>query len=119
MAKRRKVHTPDIFLPNLPYGGMAPHGDTDTSIEAAIKVTPRVSDLQRTVLDFLRLQGEHGATDEEIAEATGLYLYTSAPRRGELCINGYVEDSGDRRCTVRGRRAIVWRIKKDAVLQQV
>jgi hypothetical protein len=80
----------------------------DTEREAAFAI---VSTARQRLL-VLRVLGAFpdGLTDDEIAEQTGLYRYSAAPRRYELRDRGLVVDSGDRRLTPHGRRAIVWQI---------
>ena len=70
---------------------------------------PRSGTQRLRVLDAITAS-DGGLTDPEIAETTGLYLYSAAPRRNELVLGGWVEDSGVRRDTGRGGDAIVWRL---------
>ena len=81
-----------------------------TELEAAYRVMPRTGTQRLAVLLAIGAAGDHGLTDQEIAEQTGLYLYSAAPRRNELMLGGWVEDSGRRRATGRGGNAIAWRL---------
>lgn len=60
------------------------------------------------VLAFLQEQGEHGATDQEIEDATGLPGNSERPARLSLVRAGKVADSGRYRSTRAGLPAIVW-----------
>lgn len=74
---------------------------------------PRAGTLRElALLAFHRayLAGREGLTDAQLSEQTETYLYSIAPRRGELVTLGWVEDSGMTRVTERGRDAIVWRL---------
>ena len=64
--------------------------------------------LRGSVWVTIHNEGEHGATDEEIADALGLAGNTARPRRRELAQRNVVADSGARRPTRSGRQAIVW-----------
>ena len=84
--------------------------DGDTATAAAKSITPgateaaieAVFDLNRTV-DF---------TDDELCAALGSRYYkpTVVSARSRLAKAGLLEDSGERRLSVRGRQAIVWRL---------
>lgn len=82
----------------------------ETERAAAYDVLPRSGTQRMMVLLVIADAGEHGLTDQEIAERSGLYLYSAAPRRHELLRGGWVEDSGLRRGTGRGGNAIAWRL---------
>jgi len=79
-----------------------------TSREAAEEIKPHVNALQAQVLDFIRDQGDYGATDPEVCEQTGLRPDTARARRCELRDAGLVRDSAQRRLTDSGRQAVVW-----------
>lgn len=51
-----------------------------------------------------------GATDEEIAEATGMNPSSARPRRVELQRDGLIMDSGYTRKTKSNRAAVVWMV---------
>lgn len=48
------------------------------------------------------------STDEELQLFLGVPMDSVRPRRGELVKGGYVRDSGKRRVTSKGDKAIVW-----------
>jgi len=100
-------HRDDDYEYDL-FGGMPPHQNSDTSFEAAERIRPNVKRLQATVFNALKAAGGRGLTDEEGYTRTRMADNTWRPRRGELVINGLVEDSGHRRPTKSGRKAIVW-----------
>lgn len=81
-----------------------PH--SETSREAAHSIAPRVTDLQRRVLDFI--VEHYGATDEQIIDAIGLSPSTVRPRRIELVNLKLIQDSGRYALTRSGRRATLW-----------
>lgn len=96
---------PDLFTPlTAPY---AP--GSASSYEAAKAIEPAAETLRRAVLDWFRLQGDSGGTDEEGQDATGIPGSTWRPRRGELCAKGLLFDSGQQRRTRAGRKATVWK----------
>lgn len=98
------------------YPGGAPHSRgryTDTSHAAALAITERLTPLQAKALTAFRAAGAVGLTDDELAVATGEYRYTIAPRRRELVMHGWLEDTGARRPTSRHRFAIVWRARAE------
>ena len=81
----------------------------ETSHEAALAIEPDSNTLRGEVLASLRSAGPMGMTDEEMQRELGLNPSTQRPRRIELCSGRFVEDSGMRRQTASGRRAVVWR----------
>ena len=95
---------------DLLYGGTAPHQrHSDTSRAAAVTLDDdRRATLRGQVYRFLRQHGDDGATDEEIQQALDLNGNTERPRRCELFEAGMVADSGMRRLTRNGRKAVVW-----------
>jgi hypothetical protein len=96
-----------------PAPGEAHNDGHDTEWEAADAVTPLTGKLRQEVLTVLAANPD-GLTDDE----GGHQLRTKIPdadrltfgrRRYELVKDGLVRDSGERRPTPRGKRAIVWR----------
>jgi hypothetical protein len=83
-------------------------GTRATSRAAAQRIAPTVTTIRGRVLDYVRSRGTHGATDEEIQRGVGLEGSTQRPRRVELYVQGWITDSGQRRVTASGRRAVVW-----------
>lgn len=83
-----------------------PH--SDTSLDAARAVQPRLNALQARVLERLKYCGIYGATDDELQASLNLNPSTQRPRRIELVEKGLARDSGNRRKTRSGRYAVVW-----------
>jgi len=79
----------------------------DTAVEAAVAVAPSATRLRTEVLLHLRQHGPK--TDEQMQDALGMNPNTQRPRRVELVERGLVGDSGERRPTRAGRKAIVWK----------
>lgn len=84
-------------------------GHSATSQEAARRIEPVAGTLRAQVLEVHRVAQEHGLTDGEGIEVTGLDPSTYRPRRVELVDAGLVFDSGTTRPTKAGRDAVVWR----------
>lgn len=89
------------------------HNAQQTSVEAADKALGRSGNQRHRVYNFIASQGPQGATDDEGMEELGLRGNSYHPRRLELVQAGLVEDSGERRPTVSGNAAIVWRATKE------
>ena len=86
-----------------------PHAaKSETSAAAAAAIAGAISRLQATVLDYVRKQGNRGATDEETAAGLRMQIDTTRARRVELRDLGVVRDSGTTRPTQHGRAAVVW-----------
>lgn len=86
---------------------------SSTSLDAARYIVEHGEGLRIAVLTYLAGCGEKGATDDEGAEATGIYRYTYAPRRTELLNVGLVEPTGDSAPTGRGDGSVEaarWRV---------
>ena len=82
-----------------------------TSHEAARFVNPKVSAMERRILELLGQTkdiGGVGLTDEELIDVFG--SQSARPRRIFLTHIGKVVDSGTTRKTRSGRRAVVWRL---------
>jgi hypothetical protein len=88
--------------------GAAHWNASDTEQEAAMQIQPRSGTWRAKVLEEITRAGDDGATDWELHVRTGGLLYTIAPRRNELLNDGWIRDSGRRRVTPNGTRAIVW-----------
>lgn len=86
---------------------LVPFVDTDTSAQAAMSVssTGVARNLERQVFDLIRSKPR---TDEEICDKLGIEGNTARPRRRSLVVRGLVKDSGERRPTHSGRKAIIW-----------
>ena len=94
----------DLF--DQPVHKYIPH--STTSKEAAKRIEPDAPTLRDLVLRYLMARPGAGATDEEIQLGLGLNPSTQRPRRIELVERGVVRDSGLKRQTKSGRRAVVW-----------
>lgn len=94
--------------------GTAPalHGarttDPDTAHAAAATATEGMTHNQIAVLTALAHAADRGMIDHEHEAINGLKQDTAGKRRGELVADGLVADSGQRRKTPRGSKAIVW-----------
>lgn len=84
------------------------HLGVDTSIEAAHALACRLGPLQSLILDFIARRGPSGATSDERAAGLGIDRGSIQPRTTELSRKGLIIDSGLRRFSATGRRAIVW-----------
>ena len=86
----------------------APYSNTTTSLEAAVNLDPdkRISTRQK-VFDFIRSQGDHGATRQEIEKATGIDGNTVRPRLSDLFKERSIAVASFRRKTTSGRNAQV------------
>lgn len=88
---------------------------SETSREAADSWTMEDTNaLRARVYAAIAARGAFGATDEELQVALGMNPSTQRPRRVELEDRGRVRDSGARRLTRSGRRAVVWVVCDDA-----
>lgn len=85
---------------------------TDTSRDAAKDMAGKAGKLRAAVLDTLWRHGP--LTTEEIAVWAGHGYASIQPRTSELRLAGRIEDSGERRLNNSGKRAIVWRLVKEA-----
>lgn len=85
--------------------------DRDTSVSAAYAIVSGLRELQWVVLRYAIACGARGFVDVDMTEAIGdATQSTFRTRRSELTAMGYIEDSGQRRKLLTGRRAIVWRV---------
>ena len=91
------------------YRGMPPHQrHSDTSYEAALRILGTAQTKRGRVYRYIRDRKQLGATDEEIQFTLNMDPNTERPRRRELQIGKFIVDSGDRRLTRSGRKAVVW-----------
>jgi hypothetical protein len=79
-----------------------------TSVQAQIKVAPRVPTYKALVFNLILVRGEHGATDQEIQEVLMMSGDTVRPTRGKLLKDGLIYDSGKTRKNRNGNDCIVW-----------
>ena len=71
---------------------------------------PNLGSRQQKVLETLIVMGQ--ATNLELATRLGSPINTITPRMNELVKLGKVEQVGKRNCSVSGRLAYVWGLKK-------
>jgi hypothetical protein len=95
-------------MSRLPYGGLPPHVDTDTSKAASVAMETNAGTLRSQVLKFIEEAGGTGRTDDEIEDLLKMKGSTVRPRRRELEIAGKIRDSGQVRKTRSGRDATIW-----------
>ena len=106
-----------LFVPTpageVPASRWAPPSvNTDTSRQAAAEIAPRVPAMHARILGVLSGCGETGATCEEMEDYLTLRHQTCGPRLKELAVSGAIVDTGMRRRTRSGRKAIVWLAKE-------
>ena len=86
-----------------------------TSLEAYEASKPRVSEMEARIVAYLQDRGSEGATDEEMDIAFGTEATRSnRPTRNALTKRGQVVNTGTKRKTKSGRRAIVWALQQYA-----
>ena len=98
-------------LPDLPLFTAPPASGPGTSRQAAQSVERAAPRLRGLVLDAIRSAGILGACEHELDARLGLAGSTVRPRIWELRQQGLVEDSGLRRNTPSGRKAVAWRAR--------
>jgi hypothetical protein len=82
---------------------------SETSEAAAERIEPHVDSQRGQLLEILRAN-EGGLTDGEMQVMAALDPSSERPRRIELQRLGWVRDSGRRRLTRAGRKAVVWEV---------
>ena len=87
--------------------GLVRNDHPDTAHEAAARAPDTKRDRER-VLALIRQRERAGATDEELQDWLDMNPSTERPRRVELVRAQLVYNSGRKRLTTSGRRAIVW-----------
>lgn len=87
-----------------------PHSGSPTSHAAADSMRPTAQTLREKVFEYIRCQGDYGATEEEIEYELDLTGNTCRPRVWELMKAERIEDSGAMRKTRSGRYARVLRV---------
>lgn len=85
------------------------YSNPTTSKAAAESMEPHVTRLAAMVLERLRKCGPQ--TCEQVEIGLSLRRSTASARITELRLKGKIEDTGERRPTESGRKAIVWRVK--------
>jgi hypothetical protein len=89
------------------YDGTPPHEEPETSEEAAHQAARFAKTQRERVQQFVSLQGEHGAIDDEIELGLGMRHQTASARRRELVLLGALVPLGIKRRTRSGARAMV------------
>ncbi len=84
------------------------HRGVDTSVAAAVALSPALGRLQHMALHAIRAAGARGLTADELAATLGLSRWSIQPRTSELKRKGLIRDSHQRRLNVTGKEAIVW-----------
>jgi len=82
-----------------------------TSIDAGLDALPRSGKQRQAIYDLINrtLFGQRwGYTADEIQTITGLPIQSVSARISGLAKDGLIVDSGERRLTRNGRRAIAW-----------
>lgn len=85
-----------------------PHNRTATSKLAAAGMKPFAPKQGERVFEFIKAQGDHGATDEEIQTALKMTGNSERPRRHRLVEQRRVKESKNMRPTQSGTPAKVW-----------
>lgn len=79
-----ELGVPDPFPVTLHATVLAPSVAVDTSREAASRIAGHTSRIREAIFLWLKTQGSHGATRQEISDALGLSGDTVRPRLIEL-----------------------------------
>lgn len=84
----------------------------DTSLAAYESVKRHITANAKTIAGFILARGDYGATSHEIGLQLKMRPQSVSARVNELYRGNWITDSGDRRATDTGRKAIVWRYIK-------
>lgn len=84
--------------------------EVETSRSAALGVRNKAALLRARCLELIR---ESPATSDEIAQKLNLPIVSVRPRISELHALGQIEPSSERRRTIYGKTAVVWKIKEE------
>lgn len=101
------IDTPGAMTRTIPATRLARSTDPDTAKTAADNAQRRGPSQRKRIWEALQALG--GATDYELAMATGILRSSAAKRRQELVELGHVIETNQRRPTDTGTLAIVWR----------
>lgn len=106
-AKKKRKSDPNRVWRSVhpPYRKNAPEGTSD---RAAAFIAPHTPNQRSRVFEAIRNAGTWGMTDEEGQALTGIKVQSYTPRRRELAMAGWIQDSGERRKTLSGCDAAVW-----------
>jgi len=100
---------PTLIHPGIIPVIIPPHIATEPAEQHAIET--RENQKQAVLEHFIKL-GEYGSTDYEISVDLKILRTSAGKRRKELCEQGLIVDSKQRRKTDTGSTAVVWRINK-------
>lgn len=97
----------DLEDDDQPYRPYQSHSITSAAAAGSIARELAIT-LRERVYQYIRSRGPLGATDDEIQVALQMEGSTERPRRVELHNAGRIINSGNKRETRSGRRAVVW-----------
>jgi hypothetical protein len=89
------------------YDGIAPHENTDTSLEAAVRIMPHRDSMRERIFHWFSGRGADGGISDEVEVALGMRHQTASARVRELELLGKLVKTEARRRTSSGRRAQV------------
>jgi predicted Rossmann fold nucleotide-binding protein DprA/Smf involved in DNA uptake len=100
----------DVAAPATPQppAQTAPYANQSTSKAAAKAIEPHMGRMEQRVFDSIRARPK---TAREVEEQLGMRAASVTARIRELVLAGRIEDSGEKRDTGSGRKAIVWRVR--------
>lgn len=94
---------------SLPFTGTTEDTIATSRAAANAALQSQVERDRAAILDYITSEGDGGATDAEIENATGIRGNSARPRRIELARAGLIEGrDGITRKTGSGRAAVVW-----------
>lgn len=97
----------DLFSIPATYPNAPGYARGRETSRAAAETVWNPTDRQKTILAILK---EHPMTDHELSAFTLLPMAVIQPRRSDLTALGKVVDSGERRITPYGKKAVVWKL---------
>lgn len=96
-------------LLSLPFTGTAEDTIATSRAAANAALQSHVERDRAAILAYITDEGDSGATDDEIENATGIKGNSARPRRIELARAGLIEGrDGETRKTRSGRPAVIW-----------
>lgn len=84
---------------------------SDTSEAAAISVSGCAKTMQEVIRRLFVYHG--GLTCDEVERSLGLRHQTASARIRDLALRSHIVDSGERRVTRSGRKAVVWVLNEE------
>ncbi len=73
-----------------------------------MSVKNKVPAMKRVVFDAIKMSGSAGATCDELETRLGMRHQTVSARLRGLFIDGVIQDTGIKRNTSSGRKAVAW-----------